>query len=1083
MEQEQAAMILVEMKRQGERNLARGLDCPTPVGRTIYNAYPVTRDESLAARVEIPPQISTSRSVGTATVDEIVEEIDWDGPPSLWRTPVEISTQYPVSSVRDTPGPGALPMPSSRLAPTTDRSRAESENFPRRSSWAGTSTTRMPATASQDEVSSLASLRPIPALRSGTGSALSPSPMPCSRGATEVTAATTPPHSPAPPLIPAPKPAPATVPAPRPAHAPNPAPIPASRPTPTPKPVKTTSAAPVRKPPMASLATPSAPSYAPETILAPRPIAVTSSVALGSSSASSTSLPASTPQASAVRSSSTSGSRMRSLASVLSEESDLPPAYPPPLTTATEAVTAAIAAAEAASTSRRASQFPSSSSPAVASESEPVSQPTATLTQAPDHALGRAPQAQAVSASNSAPTSASRRTLQSPDSSGPAVASAPRRTRQPAAPPTGAPDAGPRRAPQPVPATKPTPVSASQRTSRPSGSSSPAVASTPQRARRLPAKPTRAAGAVPVRAPQPAPTSNPAPTAAPQPTPAGPTLRSTASTPNLRWSAVPIPEMPLPEDSRPRSAIPQIPLLVPPGYPSLAMPPLPPTIAQALRGIPSIFGAMGGPWFGDQPMPPNTPLPMQGQRMMNAPIVYHVPPMPQSNPGTAGVQNVAPAAQTQPPQPQSRKGKQRAQEPPIQQPAQKPEKAQQPDARQQADKQTADKRKKSHKQKAQRQAAQQATQAEAGRQFGQAPSGSGHAQPQPPQLIQAPAPARQAQPRPIQDQGQPTQNRPARPQPQPTGPQTAQPSHSRHHQAEFPLGHGQGTLSDHNAAAQSHSNQSRVPQQQQRTRVHVVEYNVYVTPEQWAAMQAQTRAHQQTASQQADQWRGWAESQFTQRQQPRQQQAQAGMSNQTIRGVDTTGSQNEDTSGAGPSNASGSTRRQRTQSSDQPTGQSPPQYEISMVLPHDLCSHLQNAFRSRHQRVSVPHTRQNLGILTILLRAGFISNITRGTISQPNPQDFYAVGDAQRRIWADLKYRDDRPVLNHMSLISKPSKAIKMDLSEIRRLCTGRRAQTVKPLGMGEIAVVKTTNKDNEWLEAREALELGLAGEVICRAR
>jgi len=70
-----------------------------------------------------------------------------------------------------------------------------------------------------------------------------------------------------------------------------------------------------------------------------------------------------------------------------------------------------------------------------------------------------------------------------------------------------------------------------------------------------------------------------------------------------------------------------------------------------------------------------------------------------------------------------------------------------------------------------------------------------------------------------------------------------------------------------------------------------------------------------------------------------------------------------------------------------------------------------------------------------------------------------------------------------MELISKPSKRIYMDLTEIRLLCSGRRAQTVKPLGMGEIAVVRTKDKENEWLEAREALQLKIPGEVVCRAR
>ena len=154
-----------------------------------------------------------------------------------------------------------------------------------------------------------------------------------------------------------------------------------------------------------------------------------------------------------------------------------------------------------------------------------------------------------------------------------------------------------------------------------------------------------------------------------------------------------------------------------------------------------------------------------------------------------------------------------------------------------------------------------------------------------------------------------------------------------------------------------------------------------------------------------------------------------------------------------------------------------------MVLPHALCSHVQNAFRARHQRINVPHTVQNLGILSILLRNGFILSVTRGTVDEPSPAAFVEATESNRRIWADLKYREERPVLNTMELISKPSKPIFMTPSEIRAICSGRRAQTIKPLGMGEIAVVKTKRKEYEWLEAREAVELGLGGEVICRAR
>ncbi|KAH9968729.1 hypothetical protein BC827DRAFT_1367792 [Russula dissimulans] len=144
-----------------------------------------------------------------------------------------------------------------------------------------------------------------------------------------------------------------------------------------------------------------------------------------------------------------------------------------------------------------------------------------------------------------------------------------------------------------------------------------------------------------------------------------------------------------------------------------------------------------------------------------------------------------------------------------------------------------------------------------------------------------------------------------------------------------------------------------------------------------------------------------------------------------------------------------------------------------MPLPFDLCARLQNAFRARHARIAIPHTTQNLGILSILLRAGFLTNITRGTIEAPSPELFAEAGPP------NAEYG---PVLENMHLVSMPSKRVYMDPSQLRRLCTGRSAKSVKPLGMGEIAIVRTRKKEYEWLEAREALELRLHGEVICRA-
>jgi len=115
------------------------------------------------------------------------------------------------------------------------------------------------------------------------------------------------------------------------------------------------------------------------------------------------------------------------------------------------------------------------------------------------------------------------------------------------------------------------------------------------------------------------------------------------------------------------------------------------------------------------------------------------------------------------------------------------------------------------------------------------------------------------------------------------------------------------------------------------------------------------------------------------------------------------------------------------------------------------------------------------------MREGFISSVTRGSAAEPSPTSWASAPESRKRIWATLKYRDDRPVLSSMEVVSKPSRRIFLDDIGVRRLVSGHRAQFVKPLGMGEVAVVKTA--DRRWIEAREAVRLNLGGEVICRAR
>ena len=150
---------------------------------------------------------------------------------------------------------------------------------------------------------------------------------------------------------------------------------------------------------------------------------------------------------------------------------------------------------------------------------------------------------------------------------------------------------------------------------------------------------------------------------------------------------------------------------------------------------------------------------------------------------------------------------------------------------------------------------------------------------------------------------------------------------------------------------------------------------------------------------------------------------------------------------------------------------------------HNVLTSLQNGARARIRSVPLPYTKAALGLTSILLHHGFIHNVTRGTLQGPSPAHFLTASEASKRLWVDIKYaNDDRPVLSHAVPISKPSRKIFLDSRELLRLITGRRAQFVTPLQLGEIAVVKCRGEEGEeWVEARDAVGRGLGGEVIAR--
>lgn len=153
------------------------------------------------------------------------------------------------------------------------------------------------------------------------------------------------------------------------------------------------------------------------------------------------------------------------------------------------------------------------------------------------------------------------------------------------------------------------------------------------------------------------------------------------------------------------------------------------------------------------------------------------------------------------------------------------------------------------------------------------------------------------------------------------------------------------------------------------------------------------------------------------------------------------------------------------------------------MLPHDLCARLTNASMARHRYVPLLPTKQHMSLLSLLLSHGFISSMSYGStstsaVTKPDPVSFQEARPSEKRVWAEMKYRQDRPVLNKMQLVSNPSRRVFMDKVEVARFVKGARVKFVPGLTLGEVALIHSRAG---WVEGREAVRRGLGGEVIAR--
>ncbi|KAE9366887.1 ribosomal protein S8 [Stipitochalara longipes BDJ] len=161
---------------------------------------------------------------------------------------------------------------------------------------------------------------------------------------------------------------------------------------------------------------------------------------------------------------------------------------------------------------------------------------------------------------------------------------------------------------------------------------------------------------------------------------------------------------------------------------------------------------------------------------------------------------------------------------------------------------------------------------------------------------------------------------------------------------------------------------------------------------------------------------------------------------------------------------------------------------MSLVHLSHVCSHLSNASKARLGLTSVPSTNMILTLSLALQQSGFLSSVTRGGLTPPPlddlssyvPEPVTQENISTRRLWLGMKYWNNEPVLSKMSMVSKPTKRVWMDVEGLGKLIRGRDAGFVAGLRKpGECLFVST---DRGILESRECVERKVGGMLLCRA-
>jgi len=120
----------------------------------------------------------------------------------------------------------------------------------------------------------------------------------------------------------------------------------------------------------------------------------------------------------------------------------------------------------------------------------------------------------------------------------------------------------------------------------------------------------------------------------------------------------------------------------------------------------------------------------------------------------------------------------------------------------------------------------------------------------------------------------------------------------------------------------------------------------------------------------------------------------------------------------------------------------------------DMLTQIRNAQTARKPSITLPASKQKLAVAKVLEQEGYLGSVKKETL------------DGKAKLTLELKYYQDRPVIERLERVSRPGLRIYKPSDAIPKVMNG--------LGVAIVSTSKGVMTD------RKARGLGIGGEVLC---